>query len=177
MKLFVVAVTLSILSVSHAGTPSNVQAATEACFSPDEDCAAKLAKFIESAHKSVDVCIYDINEDQIVHQLLVKAKSVPVRVVVDRRQSKGSHSAVGLLQKAGIDVRFGTQRGIFHDKFIVIDGVRIETGSFNYTHHASTANQENQLYLSEPSIVNRYHDQFEKIWSKAKVDRLPASSH
>lgn len=152
-----------------------IPSAIESCFSPDEDCAGRLAKFIESAQKSVDVAIYDLNEEQIVHQLLVKSKKLSVRVVVDKRQSKGRHSAVALLIKAGVNVRYGVQRGIMHDKFIVVDGVRLETGSFNFTHHATSANQENQIYLAEPTVVGRYKDRFDKIWSGAKQGRLPAS--
>ncbi len=142
----------------------------EICFAPDEPCAIKLAKFIESAKGSLDVAIYDVNEDQIVHAILVQSKKIPVRVVVDRKQSKGSHSAVGLLQKAGVKVRFGYQRGIMHDKFTVVDGKRVETGSFNYTNHASTANQENQVYLSTPAIVERYKTRFDKMWGDAKIE-------
>ena len=87
-----------------------------------------------------------------------------VRVVVDKKQSKGNHSQVGLLQKAGVELRFGHQRGIMHDKFAIVDGARLETGSFNYTHHAATSNQENQVYLSTPEILSRYTTRFNKMW-------------
>lgn len=141
----------------------------EVCFAPDEPCAVKLAKFIASAKTSLDIAIYDINEDQIVHAILVQAKKIPVRLVVDRRQAKGRHSAVGLLQKAGVSLRFGHQRGIFHNKFAIVDGKRIETGSFNYTFHASTANQENQVYLGTATIVERYKIRFHRMWRDAKT--------
>lgn len=141
----------------------------QACFAPDEPCADLLAQFILSAKKSVDIAIYDINEDQVVNSLLAQARRVRVRVVVDRIQSKGSHSAVPLLLKAGVSLRYGRQRGIMHNKFIIVDGQRIELGSFNFTHHAAAANQENQLYLATPSVVSRYRSRFEKIWGSAKL--------
>jgi phosphatidylserine/phosphatidylglycerophosphate/cardiolipin synthase-like enzyme len=50
-----------------------------------------------------------------------------------------------------------------HNKFTLVDGTRLETGSFNYSHQASTANQENQLYLGTPEIVARYKARFEKM--------------
>ncbi len=138
----------------------------EVCFSPDEPCDIKLVKFVDSATKSIDVAIYDINLDELVHHLLVKSAKIPVRFVVDRRQSKGSHSAVGLLVRAGAKVRFGHQRGIMHNKFIVVDGRAVETGSFNHTHHAATANSENQVYLFKPSLAGRYQRRFEKLWNE-----------
>ncbi len=140
----------------------------EVCFSPDSRCDLKLVKFIESAQKSIDVAVFDINLDSLVHQLLVKSKKIPVRVLADRRQSKGPHSLVSTLVKGGVEVRIGRQRGVMHHKFTVVDGKRLETGSFNYTNHASRANQENQLYLDDPGIVARYKEQFEESWSRAK---------
>jgi phosphatidylserine/phosphatidylglycerophosphate/cardiolipin synthase-like enzyme len=75
---------------------------------------------------------------------------------------------VPLLIKAGAQVKYGHQRGIMHDKFMIVDGSRLETESFNYTNHASIANQENQVYLSTPEIVKAYNDRFEKIWKEAR---------
>ncbi len=143
----------------------------ETCFAPDEPCAIKLRKFIESANTSIDVAIYDVNEDQVVHALLVQSKKVSVRVLVDRRQSKGNHSAVALLLKAGVKVRCGYQSGIMHNKFAIVDGKRLETGSFNYTNHASRSNQENQVYLSTPAVVGRFKARFQKMWDEAS-DRV-----
>ncbi len=139
----------------------------EACFTPDEACDEKLVALIKNAKQSIDMAIYDINLDELVHQLLVQSKSIPVRLVVDRRQSKGQHSLVSLLIKGGVEVRFGHQRGIMHNKFTIVDESILELGSFNYTHHASRANQENQLYLSAPKIVERYRERFEKMWKRA----------
>jgi phosphatidylserine/phosphatidylglycerophosphate/cardiolipin synthase-like enzyme len=138
----------------------------EVCFSPDEPCDIKLIKFIESAQKTIDVAIYDLNLDQLAHQLLVASKKLKVRILVDRRQAKGPHSLVPLLIKAGAQVRYGRQRGIMHNKFAVVDGRMVELGSFNYTNHASRANNENQIYLANPAIVERYEKRFENIWAK-----------
>jgi phosphatidylserine/phosphatidylglycerophosphate/cardiolipin synthase-like enzyme len=139
----------------------------ETCFSPDEPCDIKLLKFIDSAQGSIDIAIYDINLDELVHHLLVKAQKIPVRIVVDRRQAKGEHSLVSTLIQGGANVRYGHQRGIMHNKFVIVDGKMVEIGSFNYTHHASQANQENQVYLAKPAVVQRYMKRFEKIWSSA----------
>jgi len=141
----------------------------EVCFSPDDPCDDKLIDFVKSAQKSIDIAIYDINLDQLVHQLLIKSKSIAVRVLVDNRQSKGNHSLVSTLIKGGIQVRFGHQKGIMHNKFTIIDNARLETGSFNYTNHASRANNENQIYLSDLEVVGKYRERFEKIWGKGKV--------
>jgi mitochondrial cardiolipin hydrolase len=139
----------------------------EVCFSPVERCDVKLSKFIESAEKSLDVAVYDINNDMVVHQILVKSKKIPVRVIVDRRQSKGQYSAVHLLKKAGVNLRYGKQRSIFHHKFTIVDGLRIQTGSFNYTFNATKNNNENQVYLATPEILSRFITRFDEMWIEA----------
>ncbi len=140
----------------------------EICFSPDEHCDTKLIKFVSGANESIDLAVYDINLDQLVHQLLLQSRNVRVRIVVDRRQAKGDHSLVPLLIKAGAQIKYGHQRGIMHDKFTIVDGAMIETGSFNYTNHASVANQENQVYLANPLIVARFKTRFERMWETAR---------
>lgn len=136
----------------------------EACYSPDEPCDLKLVKFIDSARASIDVAVFDITHDQIVHHLLLQARKIPVRIVVDRRQSKGEHSLVRTLIKGGANVRIGRQRGVMHNKFTIVDGRMIETGSYNYTNNATENNAENQIYLAKPAIVARYKERFEKLW-------------
>src|SRR5690606_6237165 len=107
---------------------------------------------------------FDINLDQLVHHIILKSKKIPVRMIVDRRQAKGRHSLVPLLRKAGVNVRFGRQRGVFHHKFSIVDSNMVQTGSFNYTNHAKTSNSDNQIYLSHPSVLKRYQEYFEKAW-------------
>jgi len=40
-------------------------------------------------------------------------------------------------------------------------------GSFNFTHGAAFKNQENQLYLASPVIIQKYQDHFQKMWDAA----------
>jgi phosphatidylserine/phosphatidylglycerophosphate/cardiolipin synthase-like enzyme len=140
----------------------------DVCFSPEEQCDLKLIKLIQSAQSSIDVAVYDISLDMLAHQLLTQGKKIHVRILVDKRQSKEKNSVVRLLIKAGANVRYGHQRGIMHNKFVIIDGKMMETGSYNYTNHATQANNENQLYLASPVVVKRYADRFEKIWQEGQ---------
>ncbi len=136
----------------------------EVCFSPDEPCDEKLWKFIQSAQKSLDIAVFDLTHEKITHEILMASRRIPVRILVDAGRSKMNYSTVSTLIKAGTNVRYGKQRSYMHHKFTLVDGKRLETGSFNYTRNAYLRNQENQLYLDDPAIVQRYVDQFEKMW-------------
>jgi phosphatidylserine/phosphatidylglycerophosphate/cardiolipin synthase-like enzyme len=67
-----------------------------------------------------------------------------------------------------------------HNKFIIRDGLMLETGSFNFTNHATLANNENQIYLDKPEVVARYVERFNQIWERAKpaalLDPAPATT-
>jgi phosphatidylserine/phosphatidylglycerophosphate/cardiolipin synthase-like enzyme len=69
-------------------------------------------------------------------------------------------------------VRIGRQRGVMHNKFTIVDGRMVQTGSFNYTNSGSERNEENQIYLAKPAIVERYERRFEDIWSRARMAKM-----
>jgi phosphatidylserine/phosphatidylglycerophosphate/cardiolipin synthase-like enzyme len=150
-----------------APVATGTSGAAEICFSPDEPCEERIGRFLASAQKSVDLAVYDINLEELGELLIAQARKMPVRIVVDKRQSKEKNSIVPMLVQAGVQLRYGHQRGIMHNKFVIVDGTKLETGSFNYTHHASLANQENQIYLSDARAIERYRKRFEQIWEGA----------
>ena len=158
------------------GVADVVPADNEVCFSPDECCDRKLVALIRSATESIDVAVYDITLDNVKRALVEASKRVKlkgkghiaVRVIVDRFQSKGRKLLEDDLLQNDVEVRFGVQKGIMHNKFVIIDKQMVEVGSFNFTENASHRNSENQVYLRSQVIVKRYTERFQKLWMKAK---------
>jgi len=64
-------------------------------------------------------------------------------------------------------VRYGKQKGIMHNKFVIVDGKALETGSYNFTNGAAVKNNENRVYLADATLVAKYVTRFEQIWSAA----------
>lgn len=157
------------LALSVTKTPEDL----EVCFSPEEHCDRKIVKFIDAAQASLDIAIYDVNLGSLVSLVIEKSKKIPVRMVVDKKQAQGKSSAVPKLLAAGVQIRFGHQRGsgIMHNKFVIVDGKMLETGSFNETNHASFYNNENQIYLTNPKVLERYKKRFEFLWSEGRPVR------
>lgn len=141
----------------------------ETCFSPDMPCSAKLVQFILSAKSSLDIAIYTINDPDITNAIIQIFKNkIPVRVIVDCSQLKPDpRSSEKVLKQMGVPVKQGKQNGYMHNKFTLVDNKMLETGSYNYTRHAAGANQENQVYLANPTIVLAYKKRFESMWEKA----------
>ena len=149
------------IAPSHSETiePSRV------CFSPDENCGQELLEFTASATKSIDVAVYDINLEALVDLLIEKSKHIPVRILVDKRQSKGPHSLVSLLQSSHVNLRYGHQRGIMHNKFIIFGSTLDErnliwNGSYNFTSAASYCNQENVSVSDHGESTSKFYDEF-----------------
>lgn len=140
------------------------------CFSPTEDCAAKLVAFMATAQLELAVAIYDLNEPRITAAILDAAKrGVKTRVVCDKRQTSEKNSSIKQLVAAGIPVKYGHQSGgIMHNKFTVVDADAVETGSFNYTNHATKQNHENQFYIRDAGVVANYRMEFMDMWDRGE---------
>lgn len=134
-------------------TPPAVEAA-EAAFSPNEGAEALVIKAIDSAQKQIRMLAYSFTSPPIVAALLrAKKRDVDVALVVDYKanvsedHSGKSRAALNALSKAGIAVRTISVYAISHDKTIIVDGMHVEIGSFNYTASAAHRNSESVVVL------------------------------
>lgn len=78
----------------------------------------------------------------------------------------------GILAKLGAEIRFAkSDLGTMHNKFCIIDDLVI-TGSYNWTYHANK-NNENILMTDDESVVKRYTEEFDKLFSDATAIPQP----
>jgi phosphatidylserine/phosphatidylglycerophosphate/cardiolipin synthase-like enzyme len=74
------------------------------------------------------------------------------------------------LANQGVSVRPNGKYQIHHHKFIVIDNVAVETGSFNYSASAADKNAENVIMLrGVPEIAAEYVKQWKKLWDEGEA--------
>jgi len=136
------------------------------CFSPKGQCDQRLVSLVASAHSTIDIAIYSLTLPVLVDALLkLNQGGIKIRIVADRKEAASSTSLVKAVINAGIPLKFGNVQGIMHNKFTIVDGKLLETGSFNYSNAATHLNAENQLYLDNPTVVHQYQAQFEELWS------------
>lgn len=137
----------------------------ETCFSPREECGVKLIQVFNSAQKTIDIAIFSITHPEITKAIIAaKERGVAIRMIVDKRQSEGLKSQADKIMAAKIPVKVGNASGTMHDKYSIIDGMIIQTGSFNYTTSATSFNTENQIYISDEVAIKRYQENFEILW-------------
>ena len=54
--------------------------------------------------------------------------------------------------------------GIMHNKFMIIDGKLLFTGSYNWSGSAETSNYENALFLTGATTIQKYQTEFDRLW-------------
>ena len=66
------------------------------------------------------------------------------------------------------DVKTDARYPIMHDKFIVVDGKHVETGSFNYSFAAAERNAENAIVVwNNVAMAEKYTSEFDRLFGEA----------
>lgn len=140
-------------------------------FSPSHGHSALdvVLSAIKGANKSVDVAAYSFTSKPVATALVAASKrGVAVRVVADEKANDSKYTAVTFLANQGVPVRLDARYAIMHNKFMVVDGDTVQTGSFNYTASAATRNAENALLVQgSPELAKTYLGEFSRLWNES----------
>lgn len=116
-------------------------------FSPADNLKQIYLDFVTSAKETIRIVDYSFNMVELVDLLNKKQKEgVDVMLILDKSQEGGKSEKVALSKlDKNITVLFGeSSKGkIIHDKFTIIDGKAVESGSWNYTEVAGL--EDNQI--------------------------------
>jgi len=151
----------------------------ECYFSPSDDVSGKIENMINTqTNKSINFVIYTFTRFNIENRM--KAKYNPPTVMVRGVFDVSNNTAGSIYQEMkGIG---GTSpwnppakvfldnytNALLHDKYMLIDADDgqsnpiVETGSFNYSNAAQSANDENILLIYDSLIANQYYQDFVK---------------
>ena len=136
----------------------------EVYFAPGKQITRGLCRFIDSAKKTLDVCIYDLDLPEVADALVnAKNRGLSVRVVTDSDNRK--LKAIDRLEKAGIWIVADERSTIMHNKFVIADGARVWTGSFNFTENGKRKNDNNALILDSRGVAEFYKKKFKEYMS------------
>ena len=142
---------------------------TKVYFSPDGGCQKAVITEISKAQKFIDIAMYSFTSREIAQELVkAQARHVKIRIVLDRGQKTEEYSKSRYLISKGVDVKFHLGLGLMHNKFAVIDGRVLLTGSFNWTASAEEKNEENLLILNDQELIKTYKKRFEYLFGKAR---------
>lgn len=145
---------------------------SKVCFSPNGECRITIVEQIQSAKKTLDICVFTISDNHLADALLVAhRKGVNVRVITDNDKSYDIGSDIEHLDRHGIAVKMDSTSNHMHHKFAIIDEATLITGSYNWTRSATEFNHENLLVTKEPGLIKSYIEEFEKLWKEMVMYR------
>ena len=145
----------------------------EIAFAPVPQGSAErlVNKVIGTAETSVFMAAYQMTSKPIADALCTAAaRGVAVSLVLDDKSNRhgDTRSKRDYLTACGVDVKTDARYAIMHDKFIVVDGKHVETGSFNYTYAASARNAENAIVVwNNAAMAQKYQSEFDRLFGEA----------
>jgi phosphatidylserine/phosphatidylglycerophosphate/cardiolipin synthase-like enzyme len=142
----------------------------EIAFSPVGDAEALVLKVIGRARESIHLAAYSFTSRPVAEALVAAhRRGVAVQAVLDESQESGKYTGATFLVHAGIAVRIDRRHAIMHNKYLVVDGRHVETGSFNFTRAAAQKNAENVLVLwNNPQAARDYLGDWRTHWDHAE---------
>ncbi len=137
------------------------------CFTPGDNCVAKILEFLEAAKKTIDICVFTISDDRISKKISkCMDNGIKVRIISDNDKQYDRGSDVNWLNDKGIEVKVDMTRNHMHHKFAIVDNEKIITGSYNWTRSASKYNHENFIISSSKKTVEKFSKEFSKLWKQ-----------
>jgi len=134
----------------------------------DSPVEGALVTALDGAQQTVDMAIYELESQPITDALIrAKERGVQVRVVTDGTDGLESPDATfDQLELADIPiVSDGTRRGYMHNKFVVIDGLYVWTGSTNLKPNAFYRNNNNAMLIRSSRLAQNYTAEFEELFA------------
>jgi len=117
-------------------------------FCSESNCSNIIANEITQSQNFVHCAFYDLNLNDVENALEDKSQMAEVKLVTDNDNPS-------TLQFSKTDNR----NGLMHNKFCVLDGKKVITGSFNPT-TGSLDDENNLLVIESKKLAQNYEDEF-----------------
>lgn len=145
-------------------------------FSPNGNCEKAIIEEIGRAKSYIHIAMFNLTNGRIARALVkVSKRGIDTKVIMDMESSLDDHSKGRFLENKGIDIKYkkglyrnnlGDEAGLMHNKFAVIDGKVVITGSYNWTASAEKWNYENLLIIPSARVTELFEREFNRLWIK-----------
>jgi phosphatidylserine/phosphatidylglycerophosphate/cardiolipin synthase-like enzyme len=162
------------LTVTNVGSAFNYSVAfndrvTTASYTTTEQTRLErsLLDLIEGAASTIDIALYGLDRQSVVTALIdAHTEGVTVRVVGDDDAASGAYSSsYQQLIDAGISVVTDSSGSIQHNKFAIVDGEIVWTGSTNLTDTGFTLNANNSIVITDTTMASVYQTEFDEMYA------------
>ena len=135
-------------------------------FSPKGGTSKELVRLIQAAKKDIVVAVYAFSSKYLGQALSGALKrGVKIQIILDGDNARKAYSIDEWLAAEGIEVRYITVKGgNMHHKFMLIDGKRLMTGSYNFTNDSEFRNHEAANFTNHKGLIQSFTAEFERLW-------------
>ena len=131
------------------------------------DAEQALIALISGAQESVACAFYDFELESVAHALVARHQAgVTVALVSDSDYS--DRPGLCLCRDAGIPVIFDKRSALMHNKFCVVDGRYVWTGSTNITRNGMFENNNNAVLITSGELATNFTGEFEEMFVQHK---------
>jgi phosphatidylserine/phosphatidylglycerophosphate/cardiolipin synthase-like enzyme len=127
----------------------------------------QLAAAINQVQRTLDIAAFEFNTPVLTKAVLdAEARGVRVRMVTDDEHGlEDEDSTIEQLTDAGIPVVDDSRSALMHNKFMILDGTVVWTGSWNYTMNDTYRNNNHALVLRSQRAVQNYQTEFDEMFT------------
>jgi len=129
----------------------------EVYFCPEDGCREHLLDLLQNADDYIHCALYDLDLPEIIDLLKEKQDEIDVKIVTDKDNSE-KISDLNPVDNEG-------KSQLMHNKFCIIDGDKVFTGSFNPTENCNFYNNNNMLIVYSKYLAENYEDEFQELWN------------
>lgn len=122
-----------------------------------------LAEAIDQTRSTIDAALYDLNLWSV-RNALIRAHQRGVVVQIVLEEDSGDRSEVQELIQAGIPVVYDQAEGLMHNKFFILDGIEIWTGSMNMTVNGAYRHLNNLVRVRSSRLAENYTEEFYEMF-------------
>lgn len=123
-------------------------------FCPQEQCEDAFIQALHSAQESLHCALFEVELESLKQVLLEKQLKIDVKIVTDN----------DYLHQFNYSFVRADSWGLMHNKFCVIDGKKVTTGSMNPTFNDAYKNNNNLLIIESELLAQNYEDEFQEMW-------------
>jgi phosphatidylserine/phosphatidylglycerophosphate/cardiolipin synthase-like enzyme len=135
-----------------------------------------LIWLIDHAEVSIDAAVFEFNLQNVADALIrAHGRGVRVRMVYDDEHTEEDPQMEQLIE-AGIPATPDERGAYMHNKFFVIDGYVVWTGSTNMTVNDAYRNNNNAIALISSELAANYTTEFEEMFGGQFGPESPANT-
>ncbi|MFT7581001.1 MAG: phosphatidylserine/phosphatidylglycerophosphate/cardiolipin synthase-like enzyme, partial [Myxococcota bacterium] len=132
----------------------------------DTEADDALIALIDAAASTLDVCLYDFKHPALIDAIVdAHQRGVTVRFVGDDDETDQA-GYIAVLD-AGIPITLRLKSGIMHNKFLIVDGAFVATGSMNFSEAGVNRNNNHAMILDSAQAAADYLAEFEQMFIDA----------